>query len=788
MSSQLLLTLALTALPCSPQAERSDHPAASIATARTGLPAPTPLSITPFVLEDRDREEGQLPASAASPPASEASFVGHTPDRVHTNRLDDEDRLWARGRSYKASFGHDGFRYIPFFGSNAPRNYPVRFVLEGVRAGGEEVPFHEEVRAELAGSRVSLERGPLTERYDLAPESVEQSFELPHALGQGDVEVRIAIETELAVEPDGGAFVFHGEHGHVRYGAATVLDAGGRTLALETEWDGAVLALRVPAAFLAESKWPVVIDPVVSTFSIDTYGANLYAPATAYDAGTDSFLTVYQEQFSGSDSDMYARRITIDGTALGDGYIDNSTESWERPDVANCAASGNFMVVAAAGAYPRRRVRSRVYVAASDTIGGGSILAGSGTSDYTAPTIGGDVLDGFAVVWEWAQFPELSNPYDLVGVMLDPNGFTGQSLIIAGNGAQNRRPNISKVSGGIPVATSTWLVAWMVDDGVNPSEIWGKTIRWDGQTSSTFTIASATQPLSSPSVSSPTNSFGPRSYVVSFTRDYGTDTDVSAVLWRNGTVSEVDISPLLPSTIFDDEYDASVDCDGHHFVLTATDRAIGSSQFRAYALTLAEVDGLLCPTETAEQLTPGTRITEARPVPRRNDPYDPNWFIVMTDYAVTNNANIYGARWNPRWSCLGSHTCDVSGYPNNTTFASILVMDGSDIAGGDVQLHATQLPLGVSGYFLSAPNVGPGFTPPGSHGRLCLQNPIARFLSTLQTSGSHGTMSATIDTGSMPLSPPTTVLAGETWTFQLWHREPIAGNSNFTNGIRVAFQ
>jgi hypothetical protein len=52
-----------------------------------------------------------------------------------------DGRIWVRGATYKASFGPDGFVYVPDFGSAAPRNYPVHFVLRAARVGGGELPF-----------------------------------------------------------------------------------------------------------------------------------------------------------------------------------------------------------------------------------------------------------------------------------------------------------------------------------------------------------------------------------------------------------------------------------------------------------------------------------------------------------------------------------------------------------------------------------------------------------------------------------------------------------------------
>src|SRR5690606_20321402 len=99
-----------------------------------------------------------------------------------------DGRIWAVGATFKASFGPDGFVYVPFFGSDAPRNYPVKFALRAVRVGGESVPFAATANATRDARRVTFDRGPVREIYDLDVDSVEQTFVVDSGLA-GDVDV-----------------------------------------------------------------------------------------------------------------------------------------------------------------------------------------------------------------------------------------------------------------------------------------------------------------------------------------------------------------------------------------------------------------------------------------------------------------------------------------------------------------------------------------------------------------------------------------------------------------------
>src|SRR5690349_10431277 len=45
--------------------------------------------------------------------------------------------VWVRGKTFKASFGPDGATYVPFLGSQAPRNFPVSLRVNSVTIGSE---------------------------------------------------------------------------------------------------------------------------------------------------------------------------------------------------------------------------------------------------------------------------------------------------------------------------------------------------------------------------------------------------------------------------------------------------------------------------------------------------------------------------------------------------------------------------------------------------------------------------------------------------------------------------
>jgi hypothetical protein len=76
------------------------------------------------------------------------------------------------------------------------------------------------------------------------------------------------------------------------------------------------------------------------------------------------------------------------------------------------------------------------------------------------------------------------------------------------------------------------------------------------------------------------------------------------------------------------------------------------------------------------------------------------------------------------------------------------------------------------------------FVPNGSAGPICVSPGLKRYLPpTSNTLG--GSFSRDVGTTG-PISG--NITAGSTWNFQAWHRDQVAGTSNFTNAVSVTFQ
>lgn len=152
----------------------------------------------------------------------------------------------------------------------------------------------------------------------------------------------------------------------------------------------------------------------------------------------------------------------------------------------------------------------------------------------------------------------------------------------------------------------------------------------------------------------------------------------------------------------------------------------------------------------------------------------------------------------------GSTFCDPMD-PNSTGHPTrMFALSSSELSSG-VHLEASSGPVGQMGYFL----IGTSPAEPGiaiSEGRLCLslssQNLIGRYnvpgtsMNSMGTFDSAGIFQNAVGTSArgtgfdlptaLPFVSNPSILAGQTWHFQLWHRE-ANGQANFSNGVAIGF-
>ncbi len=121
-------------------------------------------------------------------------------------------------------------------------------------------------------------------------------------------------------------------------------------------------------------------------------------------------------------------------------------------------------------------------------------------------------------------------------------------------------------------------------------------------------------------------------------------------------------------------------------------------------------------------------------------------------------------------------------------FADCFAFGSESVADNDVLLAVEGLPPSVFGYFLISPKAGyvPFFG--GSMGNLCLGSPLLRWNDQIELSNLAGQVSRRLDLGNLPEGH--VVAPSSDWSFQLWHRDMVMGQStsNTSSALRIDFQ
>ncbi len=556
-------------------------------------------------------------APAATPlpraPRATAPYVDTMPDGT----------VWARGANWKAAFTAQGVQFVPFLGSDAPRNHPLALQLASVSAGGQPLQLELQHPPSVRGSRVEIARGALVEAYELTLPHVEQTFTFERPVRAGALEVRMRVVTELQAAADGGGgFTFGNERGGVRYGRATAIDAARRTVEMPATCDGHWLVLTVPADFVAAAAFPLTIDPLVSTFGL-TPGANLLDESHADCAYVGTFAGLYasvvEEHYSATDHDVLVVARDRDGNVVTSEYVDYTTDYWATPAIASHRGASQFLVVAAEGS---PSLVNRVIWGRTLTWNGGSVLTMSAQFPIHSfgngmnPDVGGDpnpspgLPGNYCVTWEGTIDGELY--YNIVrtdtslmatnGGWLDP----GQEFV--------SNPAISKSCGVGATSSQQWLIVWQKRYSASDEDVHGTRIAHDGTVLTLdFLIDYSSLNDSDPEVSSLTDTTGAgvERFAVVYTRDFpGTPLSPShsdimgQVFTATTSVSGTqNLTQLLNGSIFDNHYAPCIDTDGQRFALGFTQwGSIFSADTEPYLATLHLVNGTFAVTSYPELL------------------------------------------------------------------------------------------------------------------------------------------------------------------------------------------
>ncbi len=527
--------------------------------------------------------------------AASAQVGGEAAKRVQFDRPRADGPLWALGRAWKGSFDGQGFTVIPFFGTNAPQNFPLRLQLAQATVGGEPLPLVDGEPV-VTDTTVRTARGSLTEVIDTQLDSLEQSFVFDSLPNRGAIAVDVRITSDLVPTPIANGLRFANEYGHVDYTKAIAVDAKGQRLPLDIVWTGSCAHMEIPAAFVEQAQLPIVLDPILNYwFALASGIAQLQHDSDVASIQASSLggrtLLIWQRQWSVTDQDCFG--LMFDGN-LGlvqtDFIIDFTTEDWGKVAVAGNNYAQNFLVVA--------EIRIPVFLGSVWFIGGRGVSASAAVGgvfnierdgvvglpgNNFHPDVGSDPYYGvgrYTVVFNKRSgftsdiyYKQVTSAYGLV---------TTNPIALDLSTNDESKPSISKSCGQSNGLAANWFVTWQRTYPSSPfdQEVYGRYITWNGAVAgSEFGIGLTIGEETAPSPSSPIDANGVRYWPVcyEYTSTLGQPRDILCRLYRGdgGLQANFTVSNNVPGS---DDRDPEVDSDGTRFVTCFTTGTSGYPQ------------------------------------------------------------------------------------------------------------------------------------------------------------------------------------------------------------------
>ncbi len=767
-------------------------------------------------------------ALLATPSAAQSPPPGILRANPSTRVLHDEPgdgRSWALGASWKASFGAEGAIYYPRVGAGEARRLPHALSPDRVTIGGEAIEFERTVQAVRSGDRVEMDRGAFVERYDLAPDTIEQSFVFESLPRAGELVLRIPVASELeAVETDAG-LEFRSERGRITYSRAVTVDARGVRTSAATRIEDGAITIRVAADVLANAELPLVIDPVLGAIFPDLTQDDTFSLDAAYDAFDQVWVIVYEKVFSANDHDVIAEMYGSTGTFIARASIDVTGDKWVKPQIADLASAHKFLVVAGstAASNAAKTVRGRI------AEGNGALLTTDpqisisdvvGLGIYTEPDVGGDSTTDAPGNWCVVFQREAFGTFTIVYVLVASNGNIAAGPTTLPQPANNSdgNPSISKANGG-----SAWLVAFERSFSLNHS-IRGARVSPSGALITQPFFVGGSNFIDEPCASSPIDG-----------------TDLTAVVWQGGhpvipggssiaialldggTVRHVaDLMTLeSSSTASENQTQPSVDSDGEHFLVSYSEFTSQFAHNRLYATDLAVVGNTLQVVQGHMELQPGLGQSQDRSnvAAARASGALAHRYLVVYDYRQNDVDHDAAGRFVeglPGGPTPGSSFCSGDGslptpcpcVPPNTVpnpsgeaghgCANTFNLDGAFLsAAGSLSPDAIQFTCDVGGNYASFALMlkGDASNPSGvanGDGVLCVTGSLRRF-------GGHnaGTGGAPLGSWTLPntiqtnsISAASSQTPGQTAYYQLFYRNAQANfctsaTTNWSNGYSI---
>ncbi len=763
-------------------------------------------------VDPRSNDPAALPQDLDTGPSFNPGLLanlGRPIDRVHSDRPDGGE-LWARGSRWKMHFGAQGATYHAAFAYDRPAA-EFAFSPASISLAGTPLAFEAPREVRAAEDRVELDRGAFVEAYELSLDAVEQIFVFEHLPRRGELVVRIPLPQVTAADSDAQGLRLRGALGEVRYSHAVAIDARGERSPAPTTFEEGAIVVRVPAAFVAKAQLPLVIDPYITHTWLDLSTKDCRDPDVVYDSFNDRWMVAFGELFAAGDNDVRVQAIDPNGFVAHDGYIDFSSEHWNKPRIAYLRVDTRSMVVGEVGAVGSRIVRGRAVnpLGANLEFGPKLTLSGTQSGEKLAPTIGGDPYSSqpsyFCVAFQRENLqilPEFEIQYVFVNSASQLS--LGPIAVPSGGSLSDTQPSLSRSNG-----THRWTLAFTRSDPTTLGDIYACYIDANGVLTPPFGISAFNMARdSAPSASSPLLQTSRSAIAFQRRTGFVGQSDVMVVLLQDGAVLHTaNVSVLEGSgTQGLDQVEPSIDSDGNHFLVAYAEAFASNAAF--YSTRVSELflygDQFGATQPHQEALAFGTLQRVPRVAASRTQPAGPNDFTIAfhlgfspTDYdvAAARFDSTQGGSWNAY--CFGDGSGGVCPCGNvgavghgcgNSNFGAGAYLERSAGAFSTLNdtalLHAGNLPTNTPCLLFQGTTQLTGAV--FGEGLRCAGGFVVRM--GVQSANANDVLFPA--PGDPALSVRGAVpFEGASRTYQIWYRDssPFCGTSNynFTNGVHV---
>lgn len=233
--------------------------------------------------------------------------------------------LGADGRGYHADFDTRGATLMVRDPRDDAQSVTLTLRLADWGRGSARTAVEAGSASRSAVDIARYEHAGITELYQLTTTGFEQSFVLAQRpAGSGDLVLGITATgaqlhcPERTVRQQAIEFCV-GDAPTFRYGEAVAFSRGSTSrVPVATRYDGnGRIELVVSAEFLEQASYPVIIDPAVGpTHLVSGPGFKDVNADVAYDPTADTFMVVWQREFTTNDRRIRVQRYRRDGSMI----------------------------------------------------------------------------------------------------------------------------------------------------------------------------------------------------------------------------------------------------------------------------------------------------------------------------------------------------------------------------------------------------------------------------------------------------------------------------------------